>query len=467
MTEVHHKVHAHLLHHSALHDHHDAKHHKALSWPMLSLAIATMMVMIVQFALPVIVTKYADGEDQSQANTGLSNAVSMQSLEQARKDFDIKSGMASPRQQYESRVKDRSDSRIKEQGRNKDGTNPIDAALKLEQISNSHLAQLNGRQESPLILGSKQASDTVRSANLIQNTTSSAQYAQDTSSTPTIHIVFSTSCNEQQHWESMVFFYHAHKVNQPGTVTRILSGCKDDKETQEAVDFFTSYIQPMAPTRFFLHVTPDFSRIALDQGKYSFKYMNKPYGFRHWMEVSLGLGDESTRLFNDTESTTQYTTRRRVSDDNVVILMDPDMILLRPITHDYRDVDNHIIVQSKKSVSELVVRHGHPIAQQDGYLSSEWRTLNISYITGLPEGQYVPMPPNQDCHVHWNAGPPYLMTVKDGYRIACKWTEYAPRVLDVFSHIFAEMYGYIIATVQLNLPHTLIKSLVVSEPISR
>ena len=29
---------------------------------------------------------------------------------------------------------------------------------------------------------------------------------------PTYHVVFSTSCDNQQHWESFVFFYHAHKV---------------------------------------------------------------------------------------------------------------------------------------------------------------------------------------------------------------------------------------------------------------
>jgi hypothetical protein len=48
------------------------------------------------------------------------------------------------------------------------------------------------------------------------------------------------------------------------------------------------------------------------------------------------------------------------------------------------------------------------------------------------------------------------------YEIAKLWTYYAPRVHDIHPKLFAEMYGFIIATTQLNLPHTLIKSLVVS-----
>lgn len=62
-------------------------------------------------------------------------------------------------------------------------------------------------------------------------------------------------------------------------------------------------------------------------------------------------------------------------------------------------------------------------------------------------------------HVH---APQYLATVRDMYRIAKLWVEYAPRVHDVYPKLFAEMYGFIYATVTLSLPHTLIKSLVVS-----
>jgi hypothetical protein len=58
----------------------------------------------------------------------------------------------------------------------------------------------------------------------------------------------------------------------------------------------------------------------------------------------------------------------------------------------------------------------------------------------------------------WNSGPPYLATVSD------MWSEYTQRVLDVFPKLFAEMYGFVTATVQLELPMTLVRSMVVSGP---
>ena len=42
----------------------------------------------------------------------------------------------------------------------------------------------------------------------------------------------------------------------------------------------------------------------------------------------------------------------------------------------------------------------------------------------------------------WNAGPPYLATVQDMYKIAVKWTEYAPRIYDTFPHLYAEVRLY-------------------------
>lgn len=90
---------------------------------------------------------------------------------------------------------------------------------------------------------------------------------------PDYHIVFSTSCSEQQNWESFVFFYHAYKVQQPGNVTRIASACSA-REAKEQIDFFNKFIAPMNPGNFHLHLTPDYGKVALAHGHY-YKYMNK------------------------------------------------------------------------------------------------------------------------------------------------------------------------------------------------
>lgn len=254
---------------------------------------------------------------------------------------------------------------------------------------------------------------------------------------PPYHVVFSTSCNDQQHWESFVFFYHANKVKQPGTVTRIVSGCKDH-EADWLQKFHDEHIKTMNPD-FHLHLTPDFARLG---NTTEYKYMNKPYGLRHWMENALRMGqpDQSP----DTE-------------DGIVFLMDPDMILLRPIVHDYTDED--VIYAKGDKPDWKIVEHGRPMAQQDGYLNNQWMHLNISFVTHGGDIKGIRQP---DGPKYWNTGPPYLATVRDMYSIVVLWTEYAPRVHHIYPKLFAEMYGYIIATTQLKLSHTLIKSLVVS-----
>jgi peptidyl serine alpha-galactosyltransferase len=133
----------------------------------------------------------------------------------------------------------------------------------------------------------------------------------------------------------------------------------------------------------------------------SFLFAVKAYGLRHWMEQSLGLKSVDGEGKKSSPAV----------EDDIVILMDPDMILLRPLTHDFSDVDNHIWVQDNPDTR--IVRHGYPMAQQDGYLMNEWMQFDVAYITNQTRGNYVPMPGWKDGPIHWNTGPPYLATVRE------------------------------------------------------
>lgn len=74
------------------------------------------------------------------------------------------------------------------------------------------------------------------------------------------HIVFSTGCSLYQDWQSYVFFFQAMKSQQPGTVTRIVSGCQPEEE-EKMTEQFANEIHPMAPDgRFQIHFTPDYSK---------------------------------------------------------------------------------------------------------------------------------------------------------------------------------------------------------------
>jgi peptidyl serine alpha-galactosyltransferase len=280
---------------------------------------------------------------------------------------------------------------------------------------------------------------------------------QEKTVNPSYHVVFSTSCTAQQHWESYVFFYHCMRVRQPGSITRVASGCSE-QDTIDAQQFHDKHIAPMAvqsTQSFELHLTPDYSHVRLAEGKFAYKYMNKPYGLRHWMENNMQLGwtDDNTTITSPYFDVKQQQHRDLLN--GIVILMDPDMILLKPIGHDFSD-DNELWVE-KPAVT--MVTHGNPISQHDGYLNNEWMKLNFTHITGDPS---VKPPAWSEGPVHWNTGPPYLATMSDMYKIVSLWTETAPRVLDVYPKLFAEMYGFIIATVMLKLPFAMTQSIVVS-----
>lgn len=122
--------------------------------------------------------------------------------------------------------------------------------------------------------------------------------------------------------------------------------------------------------------------------------------------------------------------------DGIIMLLDPDMVLLRPLRHDF--THEEVLWVEQNPVSK-VVRHGYQIAQQDAYLGNAWMHLNWTHVTGLPKGKFLepPLESKHDGPRIWNSGPPYLATVQDMYRIAQRWTDYSPRVLDIDSSIYA------------------------------
>jgi hypothetical protein len=124
------------------------------------------------------------------------------------------------------------------------------------------------------------------------------------------HIVFSTSCSYQHDWQSYLFFFHAMIHQQPGDVTRIVSGCDDEQETimRELHEKQFSIMNP----NFLIHFTPEFGKQLKGVSFQQTKYWNKPFGLKHWLEHRFGYryeGDISTE-----------------HDDDIVVLVDPDML---------------------------------------------------------------------------------------------------------------------------------------------
>jgi hypothetical protein len=214
------------------------------------------------------------------------------------------------------------------------------------------------------------------------------------------------------HWQSYLFFYSALRVKQPGIVTRIASGCNAIQMRKEK-EWHRTHVQDAMSDRFRIHFTPDYS------GEKDYKFFNKPFGFRHFLEHSEFMGTK-----DDGGSK---------RPDDVVILCDPDFLLLRPITDDFSKREETLIHDTRamildhRSKHKRIVEHGNPFAQTWDGLGTTWMKYNIDEIAGSDSP--AKRVDEDDTQLFYMVGPPYIGTVKDMLRIAEKWTDFAPKVL--------------------------------------
>lgn len=231
------------------------------------------------------------------------------------------------------------------------------------------------------------------------------------------HIVFSTGCSAFQDWQSYVFFYQAMKVQQPGTVTRIVSGCN---ETEQATlqQIFVDTIAPMSP-RFKIHFTPDFAKI-LKPG-INYPYFNKPCGMKHWLEQILGFPNNP------------------INEDSIVILLDPDQAIMRPFTRN--DFSNTAWLHLKDPHHVYTqIMHGAPMGQRYGFYLQWKDKVRMSYVLN-DETQTSPVDAlsTKDANSGYVVGPPYIATARDMYAICDLWCQFAPRVHGEYRHVYFKL----------------------------
>lgn len=275
----------------------------------------------------------------------------------------------------------------------------------------------------------------------------------------TLHIIFSTDCGTFQHWQSYLFFHAALKVKQPGYVTRIASGCAD-QDLKDEKAWHEQHIQSKMSDRFRIHFTPRFSGVKDEKTgevKGDYKFFNKPFGLKHFLENNELLGFDVDGQSGSTGNTEMG------HPNDIIILTDPDFLLLRPLTDDFSNERETLVGQRRKTAYQNkeshFVTHGSPYAQTYG-LGTQWRKFDLDAIAG-------PDSPAKDVDqaeggVYYPAGPPYIGTVGDMYKISLSWSEFAPRVHEQYPHLLAEMYAYCIAAAHLRLPHMLIDSMMIS-----
>lgn len=174
---------------------------------------------------------------------------------------------------------------------------------------------------------------------------------------------------------------------------------------------------------------------------------------KHWLENNFGYKYEG-------DISTPY-------DDDIVILVDPDMLMQRPFVNDFSGFPNSIWRTHFQNHPDEIyhkVSHGHPMAQ-DYSFASAWLTsgnikANLVNIVG-PDSPVL-RTSKQEAKTFFPAGPPYILTARDFYRVAYHWSIFLPRIFDYFDGFMAEMYGYCMASAHLGLKHQMASGFMIS-----
>jgi hypothetical protein len=167
---------------------------------------------------------------------------------------------------------------------------------------------------------------------------------QSTDTDENYHIAFSTDCTFFQDWQTLLIFHSAVMIKQKGRVTRIASGCDDEKKAE-----LTALYKKLYP-QFSVHFTPDFKTDGKTKKKYEF--YNKPYGVQHWLTHA----------------------EPPIPSGTVINIIDPDMVLLRPMTPRIRGNPSNIYLSRFDPTHDVVperVQHGTAVAQLYG-LGAPW-----------------------------------------------------------------------------------------------
>jgi hypothetical protein len=120
-------------------------------------------------------------------------------------------------------------------------------------ITNPHLSE----STAPIITSSSSLDNTRRIDRIEDKSSmlrSESNHVATIEEKEDIHVIFSTDCTPFQDWQTIVLFHSARTVGQKGSITRIASGCDDDKKKE-----LTALYAKLYPD-YRVHFTPDFKK---------------------------------------------------------------------------------------------------------------------------------------------------------------------------------------------------------------
>ena len=173
-------------------------------------------------------------------------------------------------------------------------------------------------------------------------------------------------------------------------------------------------------------------------------FYNKPWGVKHWLANA----------------------NPKIQDGVAVALIDPDMILIRPIVKEIRGMQNNLYnKKTSRGLLQEVVALGAPVAQIYG-LGAPWTNdthLKFDRTRVCGEGSPCLKVEKEFGEDHFAVGPPYILIKEDMVRLVERWTQFVPRVFEKYPYLLAEMYAYSMAAAHEELPHFQMYNYMVSD----
>jgi len=263
-----------------------------------------------------------------------------------------------------------------------------------------------------------------------------------------MYVIFSTDCSPYQQWQSYLFFFSAFRVRQPGIITRIASGCTDEQK-KSTEEWHKDHIAVIS-NRFKIIFTPKFSHVDEDKDTDTgdYKFFNKPFGTKYYIENSSDFGwDESSGKLT------------KAQDNEVIFILDPDMLLLQPLTTDFSDSNVKFWKPFHKDVLERKkkVTPGAMFGQTYG-LGTKWKQFDSLAGPNSPARDVD----ERNASLLYQVGPPYIGVASDMYRVVNRWAELVRAVYKEKPQLLAEMYAYQLAAADQKLPHVVVDSMMIS-----
>jgi hypothetical protein len=252
--------------------------------------------------------------------------------------------------------------------------------------------------------------------------------------------VWSTDCSARLHWQSVALLHSARLVGQRGAFTRLVSGCS----TQAQRDAMLRIRPHLGLATYFMPAQ------ASSRGAKQYAQKNRPEVLLVW----LGQCYQS--------SCDRSCPGGCVRDSEVLVVIDPDMAFMKPLTQTLEAEQSAALQLWKHDM--ILAAPGRPVAQ--GYdigPFSRHVDLCVKFFGGVDASEGCQQwAKSSEGWRHWSIGAPYILYPADMLRIAPLWSQLTAVAFDKMHSIESDMYAYAMAAAHLGIVHSRVENLGIS-----